>query len=258
MGRNFFLAAVPSGLLLHSVLPPSAQGPLATHPLLALQRHPRGSCCSPVPLAWWLSPRCVTLRCPCAATRELKDVSWAKGVWACHWEGPAQGQGHVTQQCPHPAGTHTPHSGVTQASAHPFQPQGAPHVPPALLSPLAQVRATLLGLRGAAASQPLGWVNRAACSPSPTSSLVLEKPSELQTPTPSSTAHHEHWSCGNWGRSISRLISRDKSIFQAKQPVLPPPPAQPFPVSQPPKLQLVNESSWECVSPFWSRAARVN
>lgn len=117
---SFFLPAVPSALLLHSVPPIICTGravpkghwpPLPSQPC---RDTPEAAAAPPMPHARRLSPRCVTLRCPCAATRVLKDVSRAEIVWGHHWGNSAQGQGQVTLQCPH-GGTQTPHPGVTQA-----------------------------------------------------------------------------------------------------------------------------------------------
>lgn len=144
--------------------------------------------------------------------------------------------------------------------AHPFQPQAAPHGPAALLSPLAPFRATLAGPQGCSSFQSTGaWWIELPVLQAPLLLWFWESLRSSRHQLPHWLPHHRPWSRGNWGSPISRLNSRDESVFQAKHPVLPtPPPNQPFPVSQPPKLQLVSESSWECVSSFWSRAGEVN
>lgn len=76
----------------------------------------------------------------------IKELSWAEVVWVHHWGNcPGPGPGH-------PAMSPCWHSDTTLGShrlwAHPFQPQVAPHIPPALLRPLAPFRTTLAESQG--------------------------------------------------------------------------------------------------------------
>lgn len=206
---SFFLPAVPSALLLH----------------ISPIHQPKGHWPPSPPSPAEMSQRQLLLPpAPCLVAQPKM----------CHPEvslcikGRVLGRGRVGSSlgelCPgsgHPAMSPLAprhHPDITQALGSSLPAPGCSWCPSSSAEPLFR----LLSTRGAAAPQTLGWVSRAACSPSPSSSLALEKPSELQLLHQLLTTSTEAVAMG--AAPFQGLIPEMNPYFRPNKPCLPPQP----------------------------------
>lgn len=231
---RFFLPAVPSALLLHSVTPPSATQavlspraaghPSPPSPTEMPQKQMLPLCPMPGGSARDVSPQDVHV---C-----IKGLSWAKVVWVHHWGNcPGPGPGH-------PAMSPCWHSDTTLGShrlwAHPFQSQVAPHIPPALLRPLAPFRTTLAESQGCSSFSATMQGEQSCLFSKPCFSSCFGK--AFRAPDTNSLTNTGAVAIG--AVPFQGLIPEVNPYFRPN--ILCFPPAQPFPLSQLPKQQLVS------------------